>query len=64
LAFPRQLYSAFTILVRFPSRNFMPERAFQWYGCEELVVGDVISLLAGGVIFAVLIAYVPACEKV
>jgi len=27
-------------------------------------MGDLISILAGGVIFALLILYVPACERV
>jgi hypothetical protein len=58
------LYAAFMVSGTVPSRGFTLQRAKPalWKGWCPM--GDFISIAVGLAIFALLIIYVPACEKV
>jgi hypothetical protein len=49
--------------VDLPHTAFMRRRAYR-HAERNLPMGDLISLLAGAAIFALLILYVPACGRV
>ena len=58
------LYAAFTVEGMVPSRDFTTLRAEAALWKGRCRVGDIISIAVGVAIFALLILYVPACEKV
>jgi hypothetical protein len=59
----RRFYAVFMRLVGFPHGGFTRWGAHQ-HAERNIPMGDLISILAGVAIFALLILYVPACERV